>query len=398
MMDLWTETTLGEVIELYDHKRIPLNTRQRSERQGDFPYYGAAGIIDSVDDYIFDGKYLLIAEDGSVITKNGKPVLNLVNGKFWVSNHAHVVRGKSPISTDFLYYTLSNVAIIGYLTGTAQPKLSQKNLRAIKFTLPPVPIQEKITSILSTYDDLIENNTRRIKILEDMAQTLYREWFVHYRFPGHENVPMVQSELGPIPQGWEVGELGDLAESVRRNVKAGKVEQETPYFGLEHLPRKSIALSNWDFVDSINSAKLVFKKDEILFGKIRPYLHKVGVAPLNGICSSDTIVIRPKEKECFALTLSHVFSEHFIKQATATSQGTRMPRANWEVLAEYPVILPPLEILRKFNNFVMDSVDQIHNIIFRNKNLRQSRDTLLPKLISGEIDVSELDIDRDNSI
>lgn len=120
----WTETTLGEVIKLYDHKRIPLNTRQRSERQGKFPYYGAAGIIDSIDDYIFDGRYLLIAEDGSVITDKGKPVLNLVNEKFWVSNHAHVVRGKAPISTDFLYYALSNVDIIGYLTGTAQPKLS----------------------------------------------------------------------------------------------------------------------------------------------------------------------------------------------------------------------------------------------------------------------------------
>ena len=282
--------------------------------------------------------------------------------------------------------------------GAAQPHANAQILTSFPIPLPPLQTQSKIAAIISTYDDLIENNTRRIKILEDMAQTLYQEWFAHYRFPGHENVPMVESELGPIPKGWEVGELGDLAESVRRNVKTGKVEQETPYFGLEHLPRKSIALSNWDFVDSINSAKLMFNKDEILFGKIRPYLHKVGIAPLNGICSSDTIVIRPKGKECFALTLSYVFSDHFIKQATATSQGTRMPRANWEVLAKYPVMLPPLEILQKFNNFVQDLVAKIHNIIFRNKNLRQTRDLLLPKLISGEIDVSDLEINRDSTI
>ena len=145
------------------------------------------------------------------------------------------------------------------------------------------PPNAKSPQSLSPYDDLIENNTRRIKILEEMAQAIYREWFVEFRFPGHEQAPMVESELGLIPQGWEVGTLEDLAESVRRNIKPSDINQKTPYFGLEHLPRKSIALSNWDSVDSINSAKLGFKKGEILFGKIRPYFHKVGVAPLDGI-------------------------------------------------------------------------------------------------------------------
>ena len=259
--------------------------------------------------------------------------------------------------------------------------------------LPPLPTQRKIAAVLNTYDDLIENNTRRIKILEEMASAIYREWFVEFRFPGHEGVEMVESELGLIPQGWEVGELGDLAESVRRNIKPSDINQETPYFGLEHLPRKSIALSNWDAVDSINSAKLAFKKGEILFGKIRPYFHKVGVAPLDGICSSDAIVIRPKRNECFATTLSCVSSEHFIEYATMTSQGTKMPRADWKVLVKYPVVIPPEQIIQRFSSFVRDVVDKIQNLIFRNKNLRQTRDHLLPKLISGEVDVSELDIE-----
>ena len=257
----------------------------------------------------------------------------------------------------------------------------------------PSPTQRKIAAVLSAYDDLIENNTRRIKILEEMASAIYREWFVEFRFPGHEQVEMVESELGLIPQGWEVGELGDLAESVRRNIKPSDINQETPYFGLEHLPRKSIALSNWDTIDSINSAKLAFKKGEILFGKIRPYFHKVGVAPLDGICSSDAIVIRSKKNECFATTLSCVSSEHFIEYATMTSQGTKMPRADWKVLVKYPVVIPPEQIIQRFSSFVRDVVDKIQNLIFRNKNLRQTRDLLLPKLISGEVDVSELDIE-----
>ena len=190
---------------------------------------------------------------------------------------------------------------------------------------------------------------------------------------------MVESELGLIPQGWKIGELGNLAESIRRNVKPGDVEPETPYFGLEHLPRKSIALSNWDSVDLINSAKLRFKKDEILFGKIRPYFHKVGVAPLDGICSSDTIVIHPKVNKYFAITLSYVSSDHFIKYATTTSQGSKMPRADWKVLAKYPVIIPPEQIMRRFSSFACEVVDNIHNLIFQNKNLSETRDPPPPQ-------------------
>ncbi len=394
MTNSWTETTLGEVIELYDHERIPLSTQQRSQRQGEYPYYGASGIIDYIDDYIFDGKFLLISEDGANLVERNTPIAFFASGKFWVNNHAHVVRGIFGVADDYFlmsYIQFANIS--GYITGTAQPKLSQRNLKAIRLVLPAFAIQRKIAAVLSAYDDLIENNTRRIKILDEMAQAIYREWFVEFRFPGHEGVEMVDSELGLIPHGWDVGKLGDLAESVRRNIKQSDINQETPYFGLEHLPRKSIALSNWDTVDSINSAKLAFKKGEILFGKIRPYFHKVGVAPLDGICSSDAIVIRSKRNEWFATTLSCVSSEHFIEYATLTSQGTKMPRADWKVLVKYPIVIPPDQIAQRFARFVRAVVDQIQNLIFQNINLRQTRDLLLPKLISGEIDISELDID-----
>ena len=298
----------------------------------------------------------------------------------------------------FLFYLFrspqGSALISSIATRTAVSGIRGSELALLKVPNPPLPTQRKIAAILSTYDALIENNTRRIEILEEMAGAIYREWFVEFRFPGHEGVEMVESKLGLIPQGWEVGELGDLAESVRRNIKPSDINQETPYLGLEHLPRKSIALSNWDTVDSINSAKLAFKKGEILFGKIRPYFHKVGIAPLDGICSSDTIVIRPKRNECFSMTLSCVSSEHFVEYATITSQGTKMPRADWKVLVKYPIVIPPDQITQRFSSFVRHVVDKIHNLIFRNRNLRQTRDLLLPKLISGKIDVSELTIDN----
>ena len=346
--------------------------------------------------YGLDLDQLNILNEYSLITSSDISLhdYNLISLLFCIRANPNLVLPR------FLFYFFNTPVSRGQIdlkaTGTTVLGIRQPDLRELPIIVPPLPTQCKIAAVLSAYDDLIENNTRRIKILEGMAQTLYREWFVHFRFLGHENVAMVESPLGPIPQGWEIGKLGDLAESIRRNVKPSDVDQVTPYFGLAHLPRKSIALADWDYVDSIDSVKLSFKKGEILFGKIRPYFHKVGVAPLDGICSSDAIVIRPKGDEWFAITLACVSSEQFIAYATATSQGSKMPRSDWNVLVKYPILLPPDQITQCFSSFTCEVVDKIQNLIFQNKNLCQTRGLLLPKLISGEIDVSELDINTDS--
>jgi len=387
----WPEITLGDVVEVYDQKRIPLSTNQRAERKGSYPYYGASGIIDYVDDYLFDGRYLLISEDGENLKSRQTPIAFLASGKFWVNNHAHIVRAVPAVADDhFLMSWIANTDISGYITGTAQPKLTQANLRAIKLRLPPLPTQRNIASILSAYDDLIENNTRRIRILEEMARLLYSEWFVRFRFPRYERVKMKNG----VPEGWEKKSLGEIAQEVRRSVSPTELDPETPYFGLEHLPRKSIALSDWGVAKQVQSTKLAFKKGEILFGKIRPYFHKVGVAPVDGVCSSDTIVISAKAPEYYSLILACVSSEEFVTHATQTSQGTKMPRANWDVLTKYLVAVPPSPLLVQFDTFMRDAVAQIQNLVFRNRNLRQTRDLLLPRLVSGEVDVSEVSTDE----
>lgn len=300
--------------------------------------------------------------------------------------------GKSSLDSKFLYYYLGQSRVIGWIynqaVGATMPNLNTKILRSIPITYPPLPTQRKIASVLSAYDDLIENNTRRIQILEEMAQAIYREWFVNFRFPGHEKVGMVDSPLGKMPEGWEIKALGEIAEQVRRNVKPEQFDPETPYVGLEHIPRRSIALADWDSVEEVQSSKLAFRKGEILFGKIRPYFHKVAVAPIDGLCSSDTIAISPMISEHFSSVLCTVSSDEFVDHATQTSQGTKMPRADWNVLVKYPVIIPQQEILRQFSELVEDIVGQIQNHTFRNRNLRDTRDLLLPKLISGEVDVS----------
>jgi len=276
--------------------------------------------------------------------------------------------------------------------GTTQDNLSLDKLLTFDFLTPPLPTQHKIAAILSAYDDLIENNTRRIQILEEMAHALYREWFVEFRFPGHEKVKMVESELGMVPEGWEIRQLGDIAREIRRSVKPDHINPETPYVGLEHIPRKSIALSEWGMASEVKSTKLSFEVGEILFGKIRPYFHKVAVAPIAGVCSTDTIVISPKDAKLYSIVLACVSSEEFVSHATQTSQGTKMPRADWKVLIKYPVVIPPLSLLMRFDEFMKDVVNQIQNMILRNRNLRRTRDLLLPKLISGEVKV-ELNVE-----
>lgn len=255
---------------------------------------------------------------------------------------------------------------------------------------PDLPTQRRIASILSAYDDLIENNTRRIAILEEMARRIFEEWFVRFRFPGHEQVKMVESELGLIPEGWSWGTLRDIAEDVRDSINPEATDPSTPYVGLEHIPRRSLGLSDWGFASEVQSTKLRFKSGDILFGKIRPYFHKVAVAPVDGVASSDAIVIRAKDHAWYSLVLATVSSDAFVAEATQSANGTKMPRANWNVLLGYKVPIPSSMVLSKFNDLMSGIVGFIRTTTLKNRNLRATRDLLLPKLISGELDVSTL--------
>lgn len=176
--------------------------------------------------------------------------------------------------------------------------------------------------------------------------------------------------------------LGDISQEIRRSIKPDRIDPATPYIGLEHIPRKTLAITEWGSAGQVTSTKLAFRKGEILFGKIRPYFHKVAVAPVNGICSSDTIVISSTKPEYFSLVLGCVSSDEFVLHATQTSQGTKMPRANWKVLVDFPISMPPADLLDSFRVFMEMAVVNNQNLVFQNINLRETRDFLIPKLIS----------------
>ncbi|HWQ93312.1 MAG TPA: restriction endonuclease subunit S [Clostridia bacterium] len=272
--------------------------------------------------------------------------------------------------------------------GTNISNLNQDILNGLEVPFPPLPTQQRIAAVLSAYDDLIENCQRRIKILEQMARGLYREWFVKFRFPNHAKTPLVDSPMGKIPKGWEVKSIGDIAEEMRRGVPKGELDAPQPFVGLEHIPRRAFALDNWETVCELGSNKLLFKKGEVLFGKIRPYFHKVSVAPFDGVCSADAIVLRPYRKEHDALMVALVTSDEFVAHATATSNGSKMPRANWNVLENYPIAVPDEKLLCRFSALFSNTVAEQQSLVFRIQNLRKTRDLLLPRLLSGQVNVN----------
>ncbi len=170
MPEGWEIKKIGDSILNFDSKRKPISKMQRSLIGGIYPYYGAAKKIDFVNDYIFDGKYLLIAEDGSVITNDNKPVLQFIKEKFWVNNHTHILQGKL-ISTEYLYLHLSQVDISGYITGVAQPKINQENLNRIQILIPDNRIGEKFDKIAVPIFEQIwnfENKNNNIRKTRDL--------------------------------------------------------------------------------------------------------------------------------------------------------------------------------------------------------------------------------------
>jgi len=262
---------------------------------------------------------------------------------------------------------------------------------------------------VQAYDDKIELNRRMNQTLEEIARALFKFWFVDFgpvrakaegRWKKGESLPGMpddmwvlwpsefeESEIGEIPKGWEVAGLGEVADCPRELVDPREIDAEERYVGLEHIAPRSLSLWQWGRAGDTISGKARFKRGDLLFGKLRPYFHKVCVPSFDGVASTDILTITPKSAEWFGFALGHFNSVELVEHATATSNGTKMPRTKWEDLARWPIAIPPLEIARAFSSSAMPLTSKIHSAIEESRVLSAIRDTLLPKLLSGEIRV-----------
>ena len=304
-----------------------------------------------------------------------------------------LMRGKSDlIDQGYYFQTFKSDYVQAELnsrgTGTTVLGIKQSELLKVRIPYYPLSTQQKIAAILSAYDNLIENNTRRIKILEEMAQAIYREWFVDFRFPGHEGVRLVESELGPVPEGWEVRKLGEVcfltmgqspnSEFYNENGEGLPFHQGVTNFG-SRFPIDKV------FCTVTNR---VAEPGDILFS-VRAPVGRINLADKKIVIGRGLSAIQNK-------TGNQLFTYHQLKELFKEDDmiggGTIFKSVTKEDVNNIQVLIPNNILIKSFEEYVEPISSQLDNLIKKDVNLRRTRDLLLPKLISGEIDVSGLDI------
>lgn len=262
--------------------------------------------------------------------------------------------------------------------------------------IPPLEIQTRISAVLGTLDELIKMNERRIALLEDLARSLYCEWFVRFRFPGYADGRTRDGDERGVPDGWTETRLGELAAVINEGVSPADVAPSSRYCGLEHMPRRATTLREWGIAGSVTSRKLRFEEGDTLFGKIRPYFHKVVWAPFGGVASADTIVFRPLlERPLPAIVNAILSSDPLVAAAVATSNGTKMPRADPRALLNFRIALPPLDDeLVELAELTLGAACRACAVLAsQNLGLARTRDLLLPRLVTGRLDISRINLD-----
>ena len=365
-----------EVTVNFDRKRIPLSSKQRAERQGCYRYYGAQGVIDYIDDYIFDGTYLLIAEDGENLKSQKQNIAQIVKGKFWVNNHAHIIQTNELCDLRYLYYLINRMDLSGYITGSAQPKLSQANLNAVVLELPTIEEQKRIVSILGTLDDKITLNNKINENLEQQAQALFKAWFVDF-------IPFGRS----VPKNWK-----NLSFSEFLTVSTEKSDdQELMLFSVTDTgiyPRNKKFKKNLSMQHAKNK---VVRQTDLVFGMSRQILNWGVMKYLIGAVSSAYNVYRV-DSHINSLYLESYIKSHIayfkdlIKPASREGQGI-----DKNALMQKKLLLPPDDILNKYYDMENVFITLIENIRKENQCLEVIRDILLPKLMNDGINITNVD-------
>ena len=418
----------GQWRELPFSKAVQINPTIRLDRGSVYPFVDMAAVsadsrsAESAGEREFKGSGSRFQNGDTLMARitpcleNGKIARYQATGD---EREAHgstefiVIRGRPGVTdNDFAYYLtqwggVRNYAI-GQMTGTSgRQRVPVGSLDHLTVPIPPLPEQRAIAHVLGTLDDKIESNRRMNETLEAMARALFESWFARFepvrakmegRWRRGESLPglpaehydlfperLVDSELGEIPEGWEVKPLDEVAEQRRDGVSPEHIDPDTPYIALEHMPKRRIALEDWGSADGLASGKFRFRRGDILFGKLRPYFHKVGVAPLDGVCSTDIVAISPKGGSWFGFVLGHVSSSSFVDYTDAASTGTRMPRTKWSDMARYKIALPDIAAAEAFATMVQPWISSMTAAIHGSRALAAKRDALLPQLVSGDM-------------
>ena len=399
-----TQTYKLEQITInHDKKRKPLSAQQRAGMQGNYRYYGAQSVIDYVNDYLFDGEYLLIAEDGENLKSNKQNIAQIVEGQFWLNNHAHIVQTNDICNIRYLGYWLNAADISGYITGSAQPKLSQGNLNAIEVELPERNIQDKIVDILYTLDKKIEANKAIYRNFFDQANTFFQSWFVEYEPFG-----------GSRPDDWKEGILDDIIEFSNGYAFKSKELLDEPdserdcyhVFKQGHINRGGgfniTGTKSWYPKDlAKNLQKYVLQKGDVLMAMTDmkdnvAILGNTAVMEIEGeyIVNQRVGLLRPTG--IYGIQYPYISlltnSYDFLKDLRSRANSGVQVNLSSNEIRNSSIFIAPESVNKEFNELVMPLFEAMIVNDIENLRLADLRDELLPKLMSGELDISDLDI------
>ena len=329
----WEIKKLGEVCDILDSQRKPVTKKDRKE--GQYPYYGATGIQDYVDSYIFDGRYLLLGEDGAKWGAMDKSAF-IIEGKCWVNNHAHILKVHDCLIDTFAEYYLVFKDLDEYITGAIVRKLTQQALRDIPMLVPPIAEQEKIVAELDCLSGIIEKKKQQLKELDALAQSIFYEMF---------------GDPVENDKGWKTSPIKDVAP---QQVYKGNVPCVNGKYWLLNL---DVVVSNTGEVlqkcyfelSEIGNSTITFSPENVLYSKLRPYLNKVVLPNDIGYATSELIPLCPNKDFLDRVFLAHLLrSSQFVTYISNKVAGAKMPRVSMGDFRTFPVMLPPLALQQDF--------------------------------------------------
>ena len=411
LADLATEITVGFVGSMskeYVDQGIPflrsLNVNRFQITDNDLKYI-------SVDFHKKIAKSALTPGD-VVIVRTGKPgTCAVIPDHLQTANCSDlvIVRCGDEISNKFLCYYINSEAqthISAHLVGAVQQHFNVGSAKEIEIALPRIQEQKAIAHVLGTIDDKIELNQKMNKTLEEIAKAIFKSWFVDFDpvrakaegrptglppeisdlFPDE----LVDSEIGEIPKGWEVSPLSKFIMEVGKKTKPSPETEDRPYVPIDCISSKSLTLWESKNGEEAKSSLVSFKKGDILFGAMRPYFHKVCIAPFDGTTRTTCLVLSSNERDYFGFSVLTLFLDSTIDFATQNSTGSTIPYIKWKnELETLTVSLPPAELAGQFNKLLEPILAKFIISNQEQKVLSELRDTLLPKLISGELRIPD---------
>ena len=408
----WPIRSISEVAEFQNAKRIPLSSIERAKRQGSYPYYGASGIVDHLDDYIFDGTFLLVSEDGENLRTRKTPIAFKATGQFWVNNHAHILSEREPGVLDFLEYAFSHFDISPYITGAVQPKLNKGSLEAVKLPIPHTAERLAINALLNSLTNKIESNRQMGETLEAMAQAIFRDWFVDFGptrrkmegetdpvailgglTPNPENaaplaalLPATISNEG-LPEGWEAGDLSAVAKLNPESWSARNHPKEVEYVDLANTKWGTIESTvRYVWSDAPSRARRIVRTGDTIVGTVRPGNGSYSYIGNDGLTASTGFaVLRPAQENWRTVVYCSATRSENIESLASLADGGAYPAVRPEVVLRSPFNFPGEPVLDGFGEILTPLFERMEHNKSENRTLADTLYLLLPKLMSGEI-------------